>query len=378
MHTNFTAAKRPQGNPINLTCAGRGLLVLWRMIPLRKTVHGVGKLIALRSPRLRRLSRLLFGLLLGASQAWSEPVPLHGRPAAELASTLLRAGDQSGMTQALLAASGEDRELPYQLRWHPFAAGPALMEALNAGAIDIGVVGNAPPVFAQAGGFEVRIVAAAEGAQNNNALLLPAGSGIRTSADLKGKRIAVAKGSSAHYLLLAALSEAGLTMADTRVSYVSPVDAQNAFASGHLDAWAVWYPFVGQATSRGAQRLLDGSRWPETGLNFTVASQAALNDPLRAELIGDLIQRLARAQAWATANPEPWAEHLAGVTRLPLALVREMLAHQQLRYVPLDDRVGGLQQRLADAFYQARLIPRPLHALESFDQRYNSLLPENH
>ncbi|PWB34093.1 aliphatic sulfonates ABC transporter substrate-binding protein [Pseudomonas sp. SDI] len=313
----------------------------------------------------KRLARLLCVVsLFGALQAWAGATPE------------LDVGDQSGLIQALLHASRQDQGLAYRLDWHPFTAGTALMEALNAAAIDIGVVGNAPPVFAQAGGFEVRVVAAAEGAQNNNALLVQPGSTIRQLADLKGKRLAVAKGTSGHYLLLAALAEAGLEPSEVSIVYASPVDAQNAFASGKLDGWAVWSPFVGQATARGAQTLLDGSRWAETGLNFTVASLAALNDPEKAALLGDFIQRLARAQAWATANPEPWAAHLAQVTRLPLPLVKDMLARQHVQYVPVDARVIALQQRLADRFAQARLIPRPLQVAEAFDDRFNTLLPQ--
>lgn len=317
----------------------------------------------------KRLRRFLSPLLLGAA--------LLGALPAQAASEL-EVGDQSGLIQALLKAAGEDQQLPYTLDWHPFGTGTALMEALNAAAVDVGVVGNAPPVFAQAGCFDVRVVAAAEGAQNNNALLVQGDSAINSAADLKGKRVAVAKGTSGHYLLLAALAEAGLTIKDVNVIYASPIDAQNAFASGKLDAWAVWYPFVGQATSRGARVLLDGSRWPETGLNFTVASLAALKDEQKAEWLGDFIQRLARAQDWATAHPDAWAAALAQVTRLPLPLVQDMLAHQQLHYVPLDARVTGLQQRLADRFAEARLIPRPLKVADAFDDHYNRLLPPQH
>ena len=107
--------------------------------------------------------------LLCAGPAHAEPSPLAARPATELAGAELEVGDQSGLVQALLAAAGEDRDLPYRLDWHPFTAGPALMEALNAAAVDVGVVGNAPPVFAQAGGFDVRIIAAAEGAEQQRA-----------------------------------------------------------------------------------------------------------------------------------------------------------------------------------------------------------------
>lgn len=292
-----------------------------------------------------------------------------------LADAPLRIGDQNGLTQALLQASGEDRGLDPAPVWHPFGTGPALLEALNADAIDLGVVGNAPPVFAQAGGYAVRIIGAAEGAQTNNALLVPGDSPIRRLEDLRGQRIGVAKGSSGHYLLLAALARAGLGMDDVQVRYVSPLDGQTAFASGHLDAWAVWYPFVGQATSRGARVLADGTPWPETGLNFTLASERALADPLRRDRLGDLLQRLARAQAWATAHPREWARALVAATRLPAPLVEEMLDRQALRYVPLDARVIALQQRLADAFFAARLIPRPLRVEAAFDPRFDPLLP---
>lgn len=287
----------------------------------------------------------------------------------------LKVSDQSGLTQALLHAAGEDEGITYSLSWHPFLAGTTMLEALSAGAIDVGVVGNAPPVFAQAGGYDVRIVGVASGAQNNNALLVPEGSTVTEVADLKGQRVAVAKGSSGHYLLLAALQRAGLTPRDVNIAYVSPVDAQNAFASGKLDGWAVWYPFVGQATSRGARVLLDGSGWPETGLNFTVAGLQTLNDPQRAAQLGDLLGRFARAQAWATAHPQAWAEVFAQTTRLPVALVQEMLAHQDLRYVPIEKTVIDSQQHLADMFAAERLIPRPLQVEQIFDDRFNRLLP---
>jgi sulfonate transport system substrate-binding protein len=317
----------------------------------------------------RLLAHPVKALLCGVALLLSQPLSAIAEP--------LKLGDQSGLTQALLHAAGEDQHLAYALSWHPFLAGTTMLEALSAGAIDAGVVGNAPPVFAQAGGFDIRIIGVASGAQNNNALLVPAGSAVQQVADLKGQRVAVAKGSSGHYLLLAALHKAGLTPRDVNIAYVSPVDAQNAFASGKLDAWAVWYPFVGQATSRGARVLVDGSAWPETGLNFTVASLQALNDPQRTGPLGDLLARLARAQAWATAHPEEWAEVFAQTTRLPVALVQEMLAHQNLRYVPIESSVIASQQHLADLFASERLIPRPLQVGQIFDDRFNPLLPSH-
>lgn len=321
---------------------------------------------AAKHPLTRGLAVFIKALACGAAMLLAHAASAGAEP--------LKVGDQSGLTQALLQAAGEDKDLGYSLSWHPFLAGTTLLEALSAGAIDTGVVGNAPPVFAQAGGFDVRIIGVASGAQNNNALLLPEGSSVQRVGDLKGQRVAVAKGSSGHYLLLAALHDASVAPRDVNIAYVSPVDAQNAFASGKLNAWSVWYPFVGQATSRGSRILVDGSAWPETGLNFTVASLTALNDPERAGQLGDLLARLARAQAWATAHPDQWAEVFARTTRLPVTLVREMLAQQNLRFEPISPEIIGLQQRLADMFAAERLIPRPLQVGQMFDERFNAVL----
>lgn len=288
----------------------------------------------------------------------------------------LQIGDQGGLVQALLQAAGEAGQTPY--RWHPFTAGPALLEALASGAIDVGVVGNAPPVFAQAAGSPVRIIGAAQGAENNNAVLLPPGSSVHTVADLKGRRIAVAKGSSGHYLLLAALRQAGLGTQDVQIAYVSPVDAQNAFARGHVDAWAVWYPYVGHAVAEGGRVLVDGSAWPETGLNFTVASQQALADPQRTAQLADLLGRLARAQDWATAHPTEWAKALSTATHLPQPLLEQMLSRQNLHYVPIGPTLIALQQHLADTFAAARLIPQPVQVQAMFDSDFNSVLVAPH
>lgn len=307
------------------------------------------------------LRALLCGLTLLLSLTAAAAPPLH-------------VGDQSGLVQALLRTAGEEDSGSNVLTWHPFITGPAMLEALSVGAIDVGVVGNAPPVFAQAGGSAIRIIGVANGAQNYNAVLVPEGSPVQTIGDLKGKRVAVAKGSSGHYLLLAALRQAGISTKDIDIAYVSPVDGQSAFASGLLDAWAVWYPFLGQATARGGRVLVDGSAWAETGLNFTVASQQALDNPDRSAQVGEFMARLARAQDWATAHPSEWAKALAQTTRLPLPLVEEMLAKQSLHYVPIEPTIIALQQRLADAFAAERLIPKTLDVKEVFDDRFNILL----
>jgi sulfonate transport system substrate-binding protein len=126
------------------------------------------------------------------------------------------------------------------VRWIEFQAGPPLLEALNAGSIDFGYTGDAPPIFSQAAGGNLVYVAAAAPAGDSEALLVKAASPIRTVADLKGRTVAVGRGTSAHNLLVAALEKAGLSMADIKAAYLLPSDAGSAFANDSVEAWVIW------------------------------------------------------------------------------------------------------------------------------------------
>src|SRR5262249_5057512 len=156
--------------------------------------------------------------------------------------------------------------------WSQFTSGPPLLEAVNAGAIDIGAVGNTPPIFAAAAGSKIKIVAA--GAQNlaAQAILVPKSSSIQAIQDLRGKKIALAKGSSAHPLLLSVLKKAGLSFSDIQPQYLQPADALSAFSGGKVDAWSIWDPYTAQAEAQtGARTLVSGNGFG-TNYNFNVAS----------------------------------------------------------------------------------------------------------
>src|SRR4051812_18298703 len=209
--------------------------------------------------------------------AGAPPPPAGSTASPDLSGVTLRVGDQVNIAKTLLAASGQDHNLPYKLAWSSFAAGPPLLEALNAGAIDVGGVGDAPPVFAQSSGAAIRIVAASTGrdpAQSAIAIVVLKGSPLRTLADLKGKKIGLTQGSAAHWLLLAALAKANLGIPDVHPAYLLPADGLAAFNRGDLDAWAVWDPFVALAEAQGGRILTTGAGLTG-GLAFQVARPAA-------------------------------------------------------------------------------------------------------
>ncbi|XXX78093.1 ABC transporter substrate-binding protein [Sorangium sp. So ce134] len=326
---------------------------------------------------LRRAAAALLALSIAAcSKAGDPPAPPGAGepPAVDLKAVTLRIGEQTGIVKSGLEAAGQLEGIPYKVEWATFTAGPPLLEAINADAVDIGAVGDTPPIFAQAAGAPIRIVAVTRNRPEYKAILVPKGSSIKAFRELKGKKVAVAKGSSAHYLLLAALRRDGLGMGDIVPVYMNPNDAQPAFASGDVDAWAVWEPYVASNVRQGAVKLLDGAGLTDA-LAFQVSSEKALADPGKAAAIADYLARSHKTQEWSNDHKDVWARKFAEVTKLPLEVAQDMFSHYEPRYVPLDDEIAEAQQKMADTFLQEGLLPQKIEVSKVFDERFNDRVP---
>ncbi|NUP41076.1 MAG: ABC transporter substrate-binding protein, partial [Streptomyces sp.] len=232
-------------------------------------------------------------------------------------SLTLNVGDQKGGSEAILRAAGELKNLDYKIKWSTFTSGPPLLEAVNAKAVDIGGVGNTPPVFAAGAGSKITVVAAFHGTSKGDAILVPNDSKLSRPQDLKGKSVAVAQGSSANYQLVASLKAAGLSLSDVKVKYLQPADALAAFTSGKVDAWAVWDPYTSQVLQGRQGRVLTTGEGITNGLTFQVAAPSALQDKEKAAAIKDYLERLRRATAWVYGHQEEWAKVWAKDTGLP-------------------------------------------------------------
>ncbi len=275
-----------------------------------------------------------------------------------LSSVTLHIGDQAGSgSQALLTAAGLIRKLPFKVTWSDFTSGPPLLQAEGAGAVDIGSVGNAPPVFAAAGGDKIAIVGAFRSNPLGSALLVPAGSPIHTIAQLRGKRIAVAQGSSAHYHLLTVLKKAGLTIHDVTAEYVQPAAGLAALTSGHVDAWDIWSPFAEEAEAQDHARVFVSGTGFGSPYSFTVASRAALADPGKAAAIRTYLKLLNQAHAWAASHQHSWASFWAQGTGLPTGIMVSATRDTAATAVPITPAVVSSEQQVADAFTAAGLIP---------------------
>ncbi len=291
----------------------------------------------------------------------------------DVSQVTLHIGDQAGSgSQALLTAAGLISKLPFKVTWADFTSGPPMLQAMAAGAVDIGSVGNAPPVFAAAGGDNLAIVGAFQANPLGSALLVPKNSPIHSIAQLKGKRIAVAQGSSADYHLLTVLKKAGLTVRDVTLDYLQPADGLAALASGHVDAWDIWSPFVEQAEAQDHARLLVSGVGYGSPYSFTVASRGALADPAKAAAIRDYLKLLAQAHAWAATHQAAWAAVWAKATGLPDAIMAKAAKDDAARAVPITPAVVGSEQQVSNAFTTAGLIPGHVDFSKFVDTAFNS------
>lgn len=284
-----------------------------------------------------------------------------GLPSAAMAQSAreLRIGFQKYGTLTILKGRGtlEKRllEKNVTVKWTEFPAGPVLLEGLNVGSIDVGTVGEAPPIVAQAAGANLVYVGHEPPSPKTEAIVVPKGSTLRTLADLRGKKIAVNKGSNAHYLLVKALEKAGIGYTDVQVVYLAPADARAAFERGAVDAWSIWDPFLAAAEKQlGARVLADG-----TGLvanhQFYLAARPYAEK--QADVLAIVLDEIAKVDEWGKAHPVEVAVILARQTGLDLPVVELAASRYSYGVKPLSSAVINQQQAIADAFTRLKLIP---------------------
>ncbi|MDO8032412.1 sulfonate ABC transporter substrate-binding protein [Janthinobacterium sp. SUN128] len=309
----------------------------------------------------QRLSRrTTLGLLFAAAAG----VMAAGMPATALAQAKgeVRIGYQKYGTLTLLKGRGTlEKRLAEQgvgVKWTEFPAGPVLLEGLNVGSIDFGTVGEAPPIFAQAAGANLVYVGNEPASPASEAIVVPKGSGLRTLADLKGKKIALNKGSNVHYLLLKALEKAGVAYADIQAVFLPPADARAAFERGSVDAWAIWDPFLAAAEKQLGARVLADGKGLVANYQFYLASRTyAEKNP---EILRIVLDEVAKVDDWGRNNPEEVATILAAQTGLSKDVVALAASRYAYGVKPVSVDVIASQQRVADAFSSLKLIPKPI------------------
>jgi sulfonate transport system substrate-binding protein len=316
---------------------------------------------------------LLSGCVSRESGSTAQEAP-ETVPLAELAGLTLQVGDQKGGTESLLRAAGQLNDLPYQVQFSTFTSGPPQIEAATAGKIDFAITGNTPPIFGAASQAKIKVVSAYDGGGVGDQIIVHADSPITDIAALKGKSIAVGKGSSAHGHILGQLDKAGLTPEDVKLVFLQPADALSAFTQRQADAWAIWDPYTAQTEQQLDVRSIGQAKGVTNGYWFGIASDAALADPKRNSALADLLVRFEKAARWAQDHPQEWAQSYATAVGLDLS-VAEVAQGRSLRLpTELDDDVVGAEQKLADLFAASGQIQAAPKFADWVDRRFNDVL----
>ncbi|MEP7102471.1 MAG: sulfonate ABC transporter substrate-binding protein [Burkholderiales bacterium] len=288
-------------------------------------------------------------------------VPAFAR-AADSPLTQLRIGFQkSAVNLVILKQQGAlEKKFPdAKVSWIEFPAGPQLLEALAVGSLDFGLTGDSPPVFAQAAGKALVYVGAEPPKPLSSAILVKADSPLRTLADLKGKKLAFQKGSSAHYVAVRATDKAGLQWADFSPIYLAPADARAAFEKGAIDAWSIWDPYYAATELDLKPRTLSTGASLSNNNSFYLASRSFANQHPAA--VKTLLAELTRADAYVQSNRKETAQLIADYSGLSLATVHLFLSRRpNAPTAPLTPAIVADQQRVADAFARLGLIPKPV------------------
>lgn len=299
-------------------------------------------------------------LLAGAIASLATALPKFAAAGDNLT---VRIGYQKSSTLiTLLKANGvlEKRLEPLgaKISWHEFTSGLPLLEALNVGSIDFSAdVADTVPVFALAAGAKLAYVAQEAPSPSAQGIVVRADSPIRSVADLKGKRVAVAKAAGAHYLLIALLDKSGLKFKDIDPAYLSPADGRAAFERGSVDAWVVWDPFLAAVQRQSAVRLLaDGTGGVADYQRYYLTSLAFLSE--RGNVLSIFFDELRKTGRWVKQNPKEAAALLAPVWGLDVGTVEAANARRSYEVKTVSHEALVEQQRIADVFYSEGLLPR--------------------
>ncbi|MCG5436815.1 aliphatic sulfonate ABC transporter substrate-binding protein [Micromonospora foliorum] len=278
----------------------------------------------------------------------------------------LRIGYQRFGGLSLVKARGAAPDV----EWSLFESGPALTEALKAGSIDIGQVGEAPPVFAAAGKIPFSVIGTSAPIPQGEAVLVKADRGYRSFADLRGRTVALNKGSNVHWLLVRLLEANNMTLKDIQVKYLKPAEGRPAFDGGQIDAWVIWDPYFALAEQPGVQVLADA-----TGLasnrEYVLAAPQAVDK--RTDEIRAFLQRYREVTDWGIAHPEERASTLAPELKIPQDVTSRALARSAKPLAPVTPAIGDELQAITDSFIALELIPGPVDLRSRVDGRFNAV-----
>ena len=319
------------------------------------------KSYSIKHPRLRRIGTAalaaLFGIAITASALASDVVTL-------------RVGDQKGGNRALLEIAGLAKDLPYKIEWSEFPAAAPILEALNAGALDVGYTGDLAFLTVYAAGAPIKAIGGTRADARTQAILVREDSPIKTIADLKGKRLAGTRGGWGQFLIDATLEKAGNRIDDAVFAPLGPVDAKIALVAGSIDGWAVWEPYVSYATLKDHARVVADGEGLTPTITFIVASDQAIAGKRAA--VRDLLQRLNKARLWSLDHIPEYAKATADLTKLPEDVVLSAYTAQRTSPIVIDAGIVSEVQQASDRATRYGILAKKLDVGNAVDRSFTA------
>lgn len=284
----------------------------------------------------------------------------------------LRVGDQKGGNRSLLEIAGLAKDLPYKIEWSEFPAAAPILEALNAGALDVGYTGDLSFLTVYAGGAPIKAIGGTRSDARTQAILVSEDSPIKTAADLKGKRLAGTRGGWGQFLIDATLEKAGFKTDDATFAPLGPVDAKIALLAGSIDGWAVWEPYVSYATLKDHARIVADGEGLTPTITFIVASEQAIATKRAA--VQDLVQRLNTARLWSLDHLPEYAKNTADLTKLPEDVLLSAYTAQRTSPIVIDGKVVKEIQEASDRATRYGILSKTLDVSKAVDRSFTAAL----
>ena len=313
------------------------------------------------------LKRTMKSVLLAAGAV----LIVQGGSAGAQEATKIRIGWQKGVfNEAVIKAQGDLakslKAKGIDVEWAEFQVGPPMMEALNVGSLDVAAAANTPPIFAQVAGADFVYIASEAPTPGDQQILVQKDSPIKSAKDLVGKKVAIPKGSMAHYMVIKYMESNGLKFSDITPVYLSPADGRAALEGGAVAAWAAFDPLMAGAEAAGRVRVLaNGFQVKVNNRQMYYARRDfAAKNPL---LIKDLLAEIRKTSKYTYDNTKEVAQTYAGFIGLDAKTFEVVLERNKVNDIisPLDDGIIAEQQALADTFYRLKIIPRNVNVKEA-------------
>jgi sulfonate transport system substrate-binding protein len=283
---------------------------------------------------------------------------------------VLRVGDQKGGNRSLLDISGFGKNLPYKIEWSEFPAAAPILEALNAGALDVGYTGDLSFLSVYASGAPIKAIGGTRSEAKTQAILVREDSPIKTAADLRGKRLAGTRGGWGQFLIDATLEKSGYKLEDATFAPLGPVDAKIALLAGSIDAWAVWEPYISFATLKDKARVVADGQGLTPTITFIVASDNAIATKRAA--VQDLLQRLNKARLWSLDHLADYAKNTAELTKLPEDVLLSAYTAQKTSPIAIDENVVKEVQEASDRATRYGILSKTLDVSKAVDRSFTA------